>query len=94
MGDTTSGVWEQQGKGPVGFQVPDKQLLVNQSDIVVVEKGEKTTVVTDVAVLADSNIRKEEKIEKYQMLKAQLEKVKSKVVTGALRAERVVPTDL
>lgn len=55
---------------------------------------EKTTVVTDVAVLADSNIRKEEKIEKYQMLKAQLEKVKSKVVTGALRAERVVPTDL
>lgn len=47
---------------------------------------------TDVAVLADSNIRKEEKIEKYQMLKAQL--AKSKVVTGALRAERVVPTDL
>lgn len=78
----------------MGFQVPDKQLLVNQPDIVVVEKGEKTTVVTDVAVLADSNIRKEEKIEKYQMLKAQLEKVKSKVVTGALRAERVVPTDL
>lgn len=45
-------------------------------------------------MLADSNIRKEEKIEKYQMLKAQLEKIKSKVVTGALRAERVVPTDL
>ncbi|KAF7642179.1 hypothetical protein LDENG_00262910 [Lucifuga dentata] len=72
----------------------DKQLLDNQPDMVVVDKEQKRTVVIDMAVPADSNIRKKEheKIEKYQRLKEELErtwKVKSKVVpviTGALGA--------
>ncbi|KAF7643739.1 hypothetical protein LDENG_00234400 [Lucifuga dentata] len=62
--------------------------------MVVVDKEQKRAIVTDVAVPADSNIRKKEheKIEKYQGLKEELErtwKVKSKVVpvvTGALWA--------
>ncbi|KAF7650224.1 hypothetical protein LDENG_00129190, partial [Lucifuga dentata] len=72
----------------------DKQLLANQPDMVVVDKQQKRAVVIDVAVPADSNIRKKEhqKIQRYQGLKEELErtwKVKSKVVpvvTGALRA--------
>ncbi|KAF7645372.1 hypothetical protein LDENG_00205860, partial [Lucifuga dentata] len=73
----------------------DKQLLANQPDmVVVVDKEQKRAIVTDVAVPADSNIRKKEheKIQKYQGLKEELEwtwKVKSKVVPmviGALRA--------
>ncbi|KAF7654704.1 hypothetical protein LDENG_00066000, partial [Lucifuga dentata] len=72
----------------------DKQLLANQPDMVVVDKEQKRAVVIDVAVPADSNIKKKghKKIEKYQGLKEELErtwKVKSKVVpvvTGALRA--------
>ncbi|KAF7655094.1 hypothetical protein LDENG_00060930, partial [Lucifuga dentata] len=75
----------------------DKQLLANQPDMVVVDKEQKRAVVIDVAVPADSNIRKKEhqKIQKYQGLKEELErmwKVKSKVVpvvTGALGA--VIP---
>ncbi|KAF7647953.1 hypothetical protein LDENG_00164190, partial [Lucifuga dentata] len=63
----------------------DKLLLANQPDMVVVDKEQKKAVVIDVAVPADSNIRKKEheKIEKYQGLKEELErtwKVKSKVV--------------
>ncbi|KAF7656848.1 hypothetical protein LDENG_00035480 [Lucifuga dentata] len=62
--------------------------------MVVVDKKQKMAVVIDVAVPADSNIRKKEheKIEKYQGLKEELErtwKVKFKVVpvvTGALGA--------
>ncbi|XP_078022977.1 uncharacterized protein LOC144462717 [Epinephelus lanceolatus] len=72
----------------------DKQMLANQPDIVVVEKHQKKAVVVDVAIPADSNIRKKEhkKVEKYQELKEQLEqmwKVKVDVVpvvVGALRA--------
>ncbi|KAF7642863.1 hypothetical protein LDENG_00249420 [Lucifuga dentata] len=53
--------------------------------MVVFDKKQKRAVVIDVAVPADSNIRKKEhqKIEKYQGLKEELEwtwKVKSKVV--------------
>ncbi|KAF7666152.1 hypothetical protein LDENG_00119050 [Lucifuga dentata] len=62
--------------------------------MVVVDKEQKRAVVIDVAVPADSNIRKKEhkKIKKYQGLKEELEctwKVKSKVVPvviGALGA--------
>ncbi|KAF7665893.1 hypothetical protein LDENG_00129980 [Lucifuga dentata] len=72
----------------------DKQLLANQPDMVVVDKEQKRAIVIDVAVPADSNIRKKEheKIEKYQGPKEELEwtwKVKSKVVPvviGALGA--------
>ncbi|KAF7643158.1 hypothetical protein LDENG_00244290 [Lucifuga dentata] len=62
--------------------------------MVVVDKEQKRTILIDVAVPADSNIRKKEhqKIQKYQGLKEELErtwKVKSKVVPvviGALGA--------
>ncbi|KAF7652030.1 hypothetical protein LDENG_00102420 [Lucifuga dentata] len=71
----------------------DKQLLANQPDVVV-DKEQKKAVVIDVAVPADSNIRKKEhqKIHKYQGLKEEQEqtwKGKSKVVPvviGALGA--------
>lgn len=63
----------------------DKQLLDNQPDIVVVGKEQKRAVIIDVAILADSNIRKKEheKAKKNQVLKEQLEqmrKVTTKVV--------------
>ncbi|KAF7664173.1 hypothetical protein LDENG_00185720 [Lucifuga dentata] len=53
----------------------DKQVLANQPDTVVVDKEQKRAIVIDVAVPADSNIRKKEheKIEKYQGLKEELE---------------------
>ena len=59
----------------------------------IVDKDQKTAVVIDVVVPSDSNIRKKyEKLEKYQGLKEELErmwKVKAKVVPvveGALGA--------
>lgn len=60
----------------------------------VIDKKQKTTVVTDEAIPAGRNIKKKEheKTQKYQELKEQLEqmwKVKSKVVqvvAGTLRA--------
>ncbi|CAI5667744.1 unnamed protein product [Oreochromis niloticus] len=64
-------------------------VVANQPDIVVVDKQEKTAVVIDVAVPNDSNIRKKEheKLEKYQGLREELEKMwreKVTVVIGAL----------
>lgn len=50
----------------------DEQLLANMQDIEEVEKKQKTSVVLDVAIPADCNIRKT-KTEIYQGLKEQLE---------------------
>lgn len=95
MGDTTKFVEINRAKVSRDFNFPtDKQPLANQTDIVVVEKEQKTTVAIDVGVTADSNIRKNEheKIGKCQRLKKQLElmwKAQSKVVpvvTGVLEA--------
>lgn len=77
------------------FQIQtDKMVMANQPDIVVMDKQQKTVVVVDVAIPSDSNIRKkeQEKLEKYQGLKEELEKmwgVKASVVPvviGALGA--------
>ena len=60
------------------FQIQtDKQVMVNHLDFVVVEKLQKKAVVTDVAILSDSNIQKKEheKLKKYQGLKEEVEKV-------------------
>ncbi|KAF7663723.1 hypothetical protein LDENG_00203700, partial [Lucifuga dentata] len=77
----------------------DKQLLANQPDMVVVDKEQKRAVVIDMAVPADSNIRKKEhqKIQKYQGLKEELErtwKVKSKVVPVVIGAPGAVTPKL
>lgn len=55
----------------------NKQLLVSQCYIVVGDKKQKKLVVIDVAILADSNIRKKEREEreKYQVQKRQLEQM-------------------
>ncbi|CAI5636064.1 unnamed protein product [Oreochromis niloticus] len=55
----------------------DKMVVANQPDIVVVDKQKKTAVVIDVAVPNDSNIRKKEheKLEKYQGLREELERM-------------------
>lgn len=60
------------------------------------EKEQKTAVVTDVVISADSK-KKHEKIEKYQGLKKQLEqmwKLKSKVVPVVIRALGAVTAKL
>ncbi|XP_076747360.1 uncharacterized protein LOC101485988 [Maylandia zebra] len=60
------------------FQIQtDKMVVANQPDIVVVDKQKKTAVVIDVAVPNDSNIRKKEheKLEKYQGLREELERM-------------------
>lgn len=46
----------------------DKLVVANQPDIFVLDKQNKTAVVTDVTVPSDSNIRQKEheKLEKYQ----------------------------
>ena len=51
--------------------------MVNQPDIVVVDKEQKRMVVIDLAIPADANIREKdnEKVEKYQGLKEQLEQM-------------------
>ena len=72
----------------------DRKVLVNQPDIVVIDKEKKEAVVIDIAVPSNSNIKKKEyeKLEKHQGLKEELErtwKVKVKVVPvviGALGA--------
>ena len=65
-------------KDRANFQIQtDRQVLANQPDVVVVDKDQKTAVVIDVAVPSDSNIRKKEyeKLEKYQGLKEELERM-------------------
>ncbi len=43
------------------FHIPtDKVVMANQADIVLIDKQQKTTVVKDVAIPSDSNIRKKE----------------------------------
>ncbi|TWW67366.1 hypothetical protein D4764_02G0004070 [Takifugu flavidus] len=60
------------------FQIQtDKMMVTNQPDIVMVDKHQKTVVVIDVAIPSDSNIRKKEheKLEKYQGLKEEIERM-------------------
>ena len=71
----------------------ERKVLANQPDIVVIDKQKKDTVVTDIAVTRDSNIKKKEYEKlKYQGLKEEPERtwqVKAKVVPvmiGALGA--------
>ena len=72
----------------------DRKVLANQQDIVVIDKQKKESVVIDIAVPSDSNIKQKEyeKLEKYQELKEELQrtwKVIAKVVPvviGALGA--------
>ncbi|KAF7643082.1 hypothetical protein LDENG_00244990 [Lucifuga dentata] len=66
-------------------------MLANQPDMMVVNKEQKRAVVINVAIPSDGNIRKKEheKLEKYQGLQEELDrmwKVKSTVVIGALGA--------
>ncbi|XP_055359974.1 uncharacterized protein LOC129603341 [Betta splendens] len=77
------------------FQIQtDRMVIVNQPDIVVVDKEQRKAVVVDVAIPSNGNIRKKEheKLEKYQGLREELEKawkVKATVVPvviGALGA--------
>ena len=69
----------------------DRQLPANQRNVVVTDNQEKEAVIVDVAIPADSNIRKKEQenIEKYQGLKEQLEEMMmvKTVVMGALGAD-------
>ncbi len=68
--------------------------MANQSDIVLTDTQRKKAVLTDVAIPSDSKIRKKEhqKLEKYQGLKKELEKMSGvkatvvPVVIGALGA--------
>ncbi|TWW69428.1 ATP-dependent Clp protease proteolytic subunit, mitochondrial [Takifugu flavidus] len=71
------------------FQIQThKMVVVNQPDIVVVDKHRKTVVVIDVAILSDSNIRKKE----HEKLKEEMERMWGMkatvvpVVIGTLRA--------
>ncbi len=72
----------------------DKLVMANQPDIVLIDKQQKKALVIDVAIPSDSNIRKKEheKLEKYQGLKEELEKMWKvratvvPVVIGALGA--------
>lgn len=71
-----------------------RQVLINQVDIMVADKGQKTLVVIDVEMPSESNIREKEyeKLEKLCGLKVELERmcnVKVKMVpvmAGTLRA--------
>ncbi|KAJ0057310.1 hypothetical protein NL108_002264 [Boleophthalmus pectinirostris] len=74
------------------FQIQtDRMVMVNQPDIVVVDKKQSRAVVVDIAIPSDGNIRKKEheKLEKYQGLKEELErawKVKASVVPVVISA--------
>jgi len=66
------------GGGEWDFQIQtDKQVMANQSIIVVVDKQQKKAAGIDVAIPSDSNIKKKErkKLEKYQGLKEEVEKM-------------------
>ena len=72
----------------------DKMVQHNKPDTVIIDKVKKTAIIIDVAVPRDENIKdkEQEKIDKYQPLKEELEKlweVKTKVlpvVVGSLGA--------
>ena len=53
----------------------DKMVVANQQNIVVVNKREKKGEVVDVAIPTDSTTKKHEKLEKYQGLKEELERM-------------------
>ncbi|XP_069610576.1 cytochrome P450 2C42-like [Ranitomeya imitator] len=55
----------------------EKQVLATLPNIVIVDKNQKTAMLIDVAVPSDSNLKKKEyeKLEKYQCLKGELEKI-------------------
>ncbi|KAI3377775.1 hypothetical protein L3Q82_008918 [Scortum barcoo] len=82
------------------FQIQmDKQVMANQPDIVVVDKEQKRAVVIDVAIPSDNRIRKKEheKLEKYQGLREQLERMwgeKTSVIPVVIRALRAVTPKL
>ncbi|KAK7929498.1 hypothetical protein WMY93_005893 [Mugilogobius chulae] len=60
------------------FQIQtDRMVMANQPDIVVVDKEQRRAVVVDVAIPSDGNIRRKEheKLERYQGLREELEKV-------------------
>ncbi len=60
------------------FQVQtDEMVVANQPNIVIVDKQQKKAVVINVVIPSDSNIKKKEheKLEKYQGLKEELEKM-------------------
>ncbi|TWW81593.1 hypothetical protein D4764_01G0014080, partial [Takifugu flavidus] len=70
--------WECKGQILWDFQIQTHKMVVaKQPDIMVVDKHQKTVVVIDVAIPNDSNIRKKEneKLEKYQALKEEIEKM-------------------
>lgn len=73
----------------------DRHKPANQPDIVLIGKDQKTAVVIDVGVPSGNNIRKNgyEKLEKYQVLKEELEriwKVKDEVDPIVIEAFRAV----
>ena len=78
------------------FQIQtDKQLIVNQTDIVVIDKLQEKAVVLDVAIPGNNKIKKKEhkKLKNYQGLKENMEKmlkVKATVVLVLIGAFRAV----
>lgn len=58
----------------MGLSDSDIQVLANQTDIMIVDKNQKTMVVIDVVVLSDSKIRKKE-VEDIPDLKDELERM-------------------
>lgn len=69
MDHTTEGGWKQQSQGYVGLQLPDKHLLANQPDLVVVDKVQKKSMVIDVAIPADANIGKKKQGKRLKSIK-------------------------
>ncbi|XP_034750331.1 uncharacterized protein LOC117958165 [Etheostoma cragini] len=72
---------------------PDKMVMADQPDIVVINKWQSKVVLIDVASPSDSNINKKElvKLEKYQGLREELEKmckVKATVVPSGNQSTR------
>lgn len=83
----------------MGLPDPNRIVLTNTLDTVVVNKEQKAAVVIDVSVPSDNNLRKKEyeKLGKYQSLKEELERmwnVKAKVVSIVVGALKAVTTKL
>lgn len=51
------------------FQI-DRQQLANQPGVIAVDKEQKTPIMTDEAIAVDSNIRKNEQIQKLWNVKS------------------------
>ena len=88
---------DQSGQDPLGLPDPDKMVVANQLDIVVVDQLYKKTVDEDVRIPSKSRKKEHKKLKEYQGLKEELKRmwgVNASVVSVVIGAPGAVTPKL